>query len=366
MPRTLNMQRVAEAAGVSKSSVSLALRDDPRLAPETRRRVQEIASRMGYRKNPIIASLMAQLRVSHTPKFHANFALINCSSNRMIFDSPTFAEFRRGIREHADKAGYGVDEFWTEEPGVRLERLRQILHARNIKGLILAATNEPRTLFPGHPEFLREFCFAVVGVDRTEPLLPRAANNHFHTARSAVEIALRHGYARPGLVLVDGVDRQLDRRFSAGFRAGMHDASPANNGHTSPLLFQQPDRAVFAKWLKSERPDAILTDQSVVLDWLRELKISVPADIGLIHLDWMPQLRDWAGMNQNNRLVGAAVADLVIGQMTRNEVGPPDHPNLVLIESDFVAGPSLKSSSAASSRPAAGTPLVRAGAIVTR
>src|SRR4051794_37238614 len=98
MSRAPNMQRVAEAAGVSKSSVSLALRDDPRLAPETRRRVQEIASRMGYRKNPIVASLMAQLRVSHTPKFQANFALINCSSNRTIFDGPMFAEFRRGIR----------------------------------------------------------------------------------------------------------------------------------------------------------------------------------------------------------------------------------------------------------------------------
>jgi LacI family transcriptional regulator len=196
--------------------------------------------------------------------------------------------------------------------------------------------------------------------------LPRGANNHFQTARSAVDAALRHGCVRPGLVLVDQLDRQLDRRFSAGFRAGLHDIAPAPapGTHAAPLLMQQLDRAVFAKWVKTERPDVIITDQVAVLEWLRDFKISVPAEIGLIHLDWMPHLRDWAGMNQNSRLIGVAAADLVIGQMTRNEVGPPDHPSLVLIESDFVAGPSLKA--APVPRAPASAPVVRAGAIVAR
>lgn len=341
MPNSLNMQKVAEAAGVSKSSVSLALRDDPRLALGTRRRIQEVAEQMGYRKNPIVASLMAQLRVSQTPKFHANIALINCSSNRTVFDLHPYDEFRRGIRERADKSGYGVEEFWADEPGVKPARLLQILEARSIKGVILAATPEPRRLFPDHPELFRDFCVSVIGVDRTDPPLPRAASNHFRAARAAVEAVFRLGYQRPALFVSDKTDRLLDRRWSAGFAAGIHDA-PAGGGRLTPLLFDTPNRADFAKWVKAENPDVIVTDEVLVFEWLQQLKLAVPGEIGLVHLDWGPHLRTWAGMRQASRTVGAAAADLTILQITNNEVGPPEHPRLVLIESEFVPGPSVK------------------------
>lgn len=349
MSNGLNMQKVAEAAGVSKSSVSLALRDDPRLAAGTRRRIQEVAAQMGYRKNPIVASLMAQLRVSHTPKFHANIALINCSSNRTIFDLHPYDEFRRGIRERADKAGYGLEEFWAEEPAVKPTRLIEILVARSIKGVILAAPPEPKRLFPDHPELFRDFCVTVIGVDRTDPPLPRAASNHFRAARAAVEAVFRLGYRRPALYVSDRTDRLLDRRWSAGFSAGMHDAPMPAEGRLGPLFFDVPDRAAFAKWVKAGDPDVIITDEPLALEWLQDLKLSVPEDIGLVHLNWGPHLRDWAGMQQASRTVGASAADLTILQITNNETGPLEHPKLVLIESEFVPGPSLKAAAAGAS-----------------
>lgn len=337
------MQQVADAAGVSKSAVSLALRDDPRLALETRRRVQQIADQLGYRKNPIVASLMSQLRASQTPRFQANFALINCSPNRQLFDVPAFAEFRRGIRERADQNGYGVEEFWSEEPGVPLARLRQILHARSIKGVLVATAREARPLFLGHTEFFHEFCFASVGAERTDPPLPRAANNFFRTARSAVDAAFRLGYRRPGLVLDERVDVQVERRLSGGFAAAMQDrASQIAGAPAQPLIAPSLDAIEFARWIKAERPDVVLTDQTAVMEWARDLKVSVPEELGLIHLDWNVQLRDWAGMNQNGRLVGAAAADLLISQLVNNETGVPDHPKLVVIDSDFVGGPSVR------------------------
>ncbi len=339
------MQQVAEAAGVSKSAVSLALRDDPRLAAETRRRVQQIAAQMGYRKNPIVASLMSQLRASQTPKFQANFALINCSPNRMLFDQPTFGEIRRGIRECADQNGYGVEEFWADEPAVPLGRLRQILHARNIKGVLVATAWEARPLFLGHTEFFHEFCFASVGAERTDPVLPRAANNIFRTARAAVDAAFRLGYRRPGLVLDERFDSVLERRLSSGFTAALTDrASTLTGGPTTPLLSTSLDRIEFSRWLKSEKPDVVITEQTQVLEWAREMKIVVPDELGFIHLDWNAQLRDWAGMQQNGRLVGAAAADLLIDQLTRNGTGLPEHPKLVVIESNFVPGASVRES----------------------
>ena len=352
------MQKVAEAAGVSKSSVSLALRDDPRLALGTRRRIQEVAEQMGYRKNPIVASLMAQLRVSQTPKFHANIALINCSSDREVFRRHPYDEFRRGIQERADKAGYGVEEFWADEPGVKPARLIQILQARSIKGVILAATPEPRRLFPDHPELFRDFCVSVIGVDRTDPPLPRAASNHFRASRAAVEAVTRLGYRRPGLFVSDRMDRLLDRRWSAGFSAGVHDATVASpDGRITPLFFDSPDRAAFLKWIKAEKPDVIISDEAQALEWVQGMKLAVPEEIGLVHLDWSPHLREWAGMRQASRTVGAAAADLTILQITNNEVGPPEHPRLVLIESEFIPGPSVKGGSVEATQAVASAPI---------
>ena len=76
--RRPNMQQIANVAGVSKSAVSLALRNDPRIPESTRFRIQKIAEKMGYRRNPVVDSLMTQLRADRQPTFQANLGLINC------------------------------------------------------------------------------------------------------------------------------------------------------------------------------------------------------------------------------------------------------------------------------------------------
>ena len=73
------MHQIAERAGVGKATVSLALRDDPRLRPETRQRIQRLAAEMGYRTNPTVANLMAQLRASRSSKYQAAIGLLNAS-----------------------------------------------------------------------------------------------------------------------------------------------------------------------------------------------------------------------------------------------------------------------------------------------
>ena len=51
---------VAHEAGVSQSTVSRALRGDPRVREETRRRVEEAASRLGYIPNSLASSLASR------------------------------------------------------------------------------------------------------------------------------------------------------------------------------------------------------------------------------------------------------------------------------------------------------------------
>ncbi len=58
--RPVTMQDIARAAGVSQSTVSRVLNDTPTSVPiaaETRQRVQEVATRLGYRPNPLARGL---------------------------------------------------------------------------------------------------------------------------------------------------------------------------------------------------------------------------------------------------------------------------------------------------------------------
>ena len=53
------MKHVAAAAGVSVMTVSLALRRAPSIPAATRERVVAAAEQLGYRRNPLVAALMA-------------------------------------------------------------------------------------------------------------------------------------------------------------------------------------------------------------------------------------------------------------------------------------------------------------------
>ena len=47
-------------------------------------------------------------------------------------------------------------------------------------------------------------------------------------------------------------------------------------------------------------------------------------------------------MRQNNRVVGSAGVDLVVGQLQKNESGALEFPQVVHVESAWIDGPSVR------------------------
>lgn len=60
--KTPSYRDIADRAGVSLMTVSLALRNSPRISAATRTRIQRIASEIGYTADPQIADMMNYLR----------------------------------------------------------------------------------------------------------------------------------------------------------------------------------------------------------------------------------------------------------------------------------------------------------------
>jgi LacI family transcriptional regulator len=334
------MQQVADAAGVSKSAVSLALRNDPRIPEATRRRIHEAAERLGYRRNPIVDALMVQLQAGRQPTFQANLALINCSKIRDLRKNHTFRRLREGVLRRADQLGYGVEEYWLEQPDLRPERLKQILETRGIRGLILIAALSPDAIHTRYDDFWKDFSCAVLGVTHLKNKLHCATNDQFLTARRATEEILRRGYRRPVLLVPPDLDELLDNKFSAGFISALGRLPRKDKLAPLPLDLARPEKAV--EGIRRLKPDVVLTNRDEVHAWLVAAGFDIPAELGLVHLDWHEEVAGVAGMRQNNRVVGSAGADLVISQLQKHEVGEQEFPKVVQIESVWIDGPSVR------------------------
>ena len=335
-----NMQQIADATGVSKSAVSLALRNDPRIPESTRSRIQQIADDMGYRRNPVVDSLMTQLRAGRQPNFQSNLGLLNCSTERDLSKNHTFRRLREGVLRRAEQLGYGVEAFWLEQPDLKPHRLKQILETRGIKGLLLIAALTPDVIHEAYDAFWDDFACAVLGVTHLDNQLHCASNDQYLTARRATEKVLELGYRRPMLVVPRRDDVLLDDKFSAGFASVTRQLKKADRLEPAWLDLERLPEVVAA--VEKARADVVLTNKVELYDALAESKLTIPGRLGLVHLDWHVDIAHLAGMRQNNRMVGSAGVDLVVGQLQKNEFGPQAFPKVVQIESNWVDGPSIK------------------------
>jgi len=331
------MHEIAARAGVGKATVSLALRDDPRLRAETRRRIQRLAAKMGYRTNATVANLMAQLRASRNPKYHANLGLLDTNPDPATLGSQfAVRQWIDGCRERAAQLGYELNLFRLHEAGLKPAGLASMLEARNIRGLIISPLLDRATLPERCDAIWNQFAGVVVGLRPAWPPLDFSSNDQFSTAFLAVQRLSQRGYRRIGLVLSPGLDALVDRRFSAGFWAG-HEA--IGSCERMPVFpFQTGAEAAFGTWWNAHRPDAILTMHEEVKPWIEAMSIDVPGDVGLAHLDRHEDLREWSGMNQNHVRIGAAAIDLLVGKLHRNESGLPECPAASFVQSTWIDG----------------------------
>lgn len=335
-----SMSDVAREAGVSKNTVSLALRNDPQIPARTRTRIAKIARRMGYRRNPVVGELMARLHAGGSRRFRSTLALVNANLERSAFSNhPTIPVYVKGCRSRAAELGYKLDVFWMHEPGVTAPRLIQIFKARGIPGgIIVGLMKENRIAEPFLP-VLEAFPFVVTGVRTREPELSFASTDHHMVALRAFEKVLELGFKRPGLVLDRQIDALVDFRFSAGYRAGQQNLPTARRLKPFFAVHEaRRDRTLFRRWLRTEKPDVVFTLYNEVRDWIAEAGIKVPEDVAVVQYEWRESHPGWPGMNQHNDLAGKAAVDMLVGMLHRGERGPPPFPLATLIGPSWMPG----------------------------
>ena len=331
------MKEIAARAGVSVMTVSLALRNHPRITVATRERIQGIAHELGYRPNPMVHALMAEVRARRPVRSTTTLAFVTAFPTRDGWrrNHHVFAENFAGAQERAIQLGYRLEEFWARESGMTGRRLSAILDARNIRGVLIAPVPQAR----GHLTLdWPKLAAVTLGPSLYRPDLSRATSDHFDSSMMALRRLTKLGYRRIGMVL----DRSTTMRTNYAHTAALyqyHRTVPAAN-RIPALICDRLTEPGYRQWFDRHRPDVII-GMPGLMNWMLKWGMRVPADVG--YLDpllpiWMP----WSGIDHHFREVGAAAVDLIVGQLQRNEFGVPAHPKIVTVRSTWVEGNTVR------------------------
>ncbi len=339
--QTVRLCDIAQSAGVSNATVSLALRNDLSIPLATRRRIQKLAAQLGYRPNPLVSILMRQVRTSRLPSAPLPLAMVIPFASKDPWQVYLSPDLINAAAACAEQQGYRIEQFWMGDLGMTSKRLSQVLYNRGITGMLIA----PLPVANGHLDMdWKRFSAVAIGESLMQPELNRISINRFRAMRTAVGHLREVGYERLGLAILAEQDtRGVGHEWTAAFEWEERHSTAMQK--TRVFLAEQDHwkEAFFDHWFKAERPQAILGSDPTIITWLTNLGLRVPEDVGFVHL-WTPdQTGQYAGIYHNPPAFGIAAVNLIIGMMQRNEKGLPEAPQTLLLNGTWVDGATLTS-----------------------
>ena len=337
----VTMAEVARAAAVHQTTVSLALRNDPRLPRETRIRIRALAESMGYRPDPMLSALNFYRTSRDTAKIQPSIAFLMRSRKNLPPEHFSADErFLKGAKQACERMGFRIVPFQIENSPAEGPRLTRVLRSRGIYGVILGSLDVS----------LRELaldwdCFSALCIESQHLglSLHTVANNQTGATRTAVRRLIELGYHRIGLAVGEIEETSLEKPFSAGHLLEIHehDQIPL----IAPLLLRVDSQARLAAtlgaWVRRNRIDAVLSNWGNVPELLKADGLRVPDDVGLATLDHNPHRGAAAGIRQSHELVGERAVEGLALLMKTNQRGLITLPNTTLIDGLWQDGPEL-------------------------
>jgi LacI family transcriptional regulator len=351
--RRVTLADIAEKAEVHVTTVSLALRNHPRLPESTRQRIQALADELGYRPDPMMRALVSYRGKLMERRNTPTLAYVTNWTTRWGWKKVTaHPDFFAGADAMANQLGFKLEHFWMREPGLTDGRLSGMLYARGINGLIIASHGREM----GDALKFDWPSFSAVKIDYFphQPVLHNVTNNQCDIVRLAMQKVMAAGYRRIGFVMHRGWDHAVDHLWTAGFLCEQQHLTerervPAHifpapepverwfNENNAPVI---ADRAELERWLKRYKPEVVISKGDFVLPMIKEMGLKIPRDLAFVDVFSEDQSGLTAGVRQNHRTVGAVAVEILAGQLQHNKFGVPEIPTTTYVEGTWFDGAS--------------------------
>jgi len=325
------MATVARAAGVATSTVSKALREDPTIPEDHRREIQRVARQLGYRPDPLVATLMARLHSRRRRVDPNQLAWVDLWPDSAAAARATdFRLMLRGAHRRADELGYQIDVQRVGRDGTTPARLREILLSRSQWGAIIPPVPLDAMCFPLD---LQGLTAVTIGTSLHSPAMHRVAANLYQGGQLACRKLREKGFRRIGLVLSPAIHERVEGKWLGAYLAEQLFWPCAER--LPPLLFAANKADEFWRWLTRARPDVILIAEPEVEEWIGGGARGSGAR-GRPSTAWLRIVADTPAdapaVDTRPEDMGAAAVELVVGQIHRNERGSPARPNTLLLD----------------------------------
>jgi len=332
------LRTLAKSLGLSRTTISDALRGSPRVRHETVERVLRAASEAGYHRNPLTGAVMSLLRRSSGQEFRGVIAALEM----VPADRPDHAvrysdAIMAGIVERAGELGFKVEKFEIKPDGPRMERLDTILHTRGIQALVILPAI-------GFPDFSGLNWSRYTGVYTDyfidQPSLHCVCSDHYRSMVALLQRLHSLGYRRPGLVIDIQLDERLQFRWEGAFVA-LQKYLPGNT-EVPPLRLGAITKEAFSEWFKEHDPDVVLCHEYETMSWMRDLGARLPETHGFVCLNSLRASMPCAALDLQTSELGARAVELATAQLLHNEMGVPHQPSLTTIPALWIDGPTVR------------------------
>lgn len=332
---------IAARLGCSPNTVSLALKNDPRVKPSRAQLVRKVAEQMGYRPDPKLAQMMSHIATKGKRTFSKLGVLVGAD-----FDRPDpwrakrgvelgFDRFYEGMSRRMYELGYEFDCFWLGQPKMSAARVRQIILHRGIEGLIVFSYGSAPAVinfdFSG-------FAASVIGRGLAHPRLDACGANLHNDLDCVVRNALRLGYRRIGLALPEAAAARSLHCWEAAYQFYQSTLRPRDR--LQVCVFDPGNAKPLLRWIRSEVPDCVI-GLATTYEVLRSAGRADYRTLGFATLIAEPRLPEMAGINLPHHLIASKAVDVVVERLRSNRVGLPERPELTLFDGEWYDGPSL-------------------------
>ncbi|NNF65846.1 MAG: LacI family DNA-binding transcriptional regulator [Acidimicrobiia bacterium] len=277
----LTLEDIGRLAGVSRSTVSRVINNQPNVHDDVRANVLEVIERTGYAPNAAARSLVSGRS--------GVIGLVIPSRVHAIFEDPYFSRLIQGISAASNSSGNMLSLFLFQSAEEETDLYPRVVKAGFLDGLIVTATRMGDPLLASLTG--SDLPVVIVGRPDTGGVSYVDVDNHDGGVKAAVHL-YELGHRKIGLLGAPvSTTAGLDRLN--GFVQGLATCGMA----LDPKLrvdgdFSESGGYEAMQKLAKQRPDAVFAASDTMafgaLRALQEHGISVPQDMAIVGFDGMP------------------------------------------------------------------------------
>lgn len=314
MGQKTTIHEIAKALNTTASTVSRALNNNPRISDDTKKKVFEMAKKLGYEPNTMASSLrMGRSKI---------IGIIVPYADRIFFSSVI-----RGIEEEVKKSGYNVIICQSyEKLENEIEDVNALLAAQ-VAGIIISISKETNTY--EHLKKVIQKNKTLVLFDRTTDsvITSSVTIDDYQGAYTSVSHLIESGYRK--IAFFSGSKEvSIFRERFRGYVAALKDHKlPLYDEFVMEVASDVEQGKLVTKKLMSqtEKPDAIFSTSDFsalgAIKWLLEHNYRVPEDIGVIGFgnDPITQYLEptMTSVDQKSKQMGQTAAQVFLEQLEK-------------------------------------------------